>query len=434
MQRADGGLTRRPVRAARVVVSGVGFVTSIGNDRAAVSRSLRDLQSGIEPFEFLPGAELPVKVAGTIKDFKTASRHWTGWRWPSGYAIPKNVLRGLPPHGIHAFCAMEQAIADARLSAAELIDGETGLFCSSAGSPHLMRQYLNQIYESHGRDIAPMSVISTIAGTLNFNLAAHYGIRGAVAGFASACASTTQALGYAFDEITLGRQRRMLVVGGEDLTLDSTYTFHGMRALSRNPDPARASRPFDRDRDGFVGTGGAVAILLEEAGAATGRGAPVYAEMLGWGQASDGSGVAVTHPEGQGLASAMNRALAAAGVKPGEIDYVNAHATSTPAGDLSEALALRAVFTTAGARPAVSSTKGLTGHGLSMSGVMETAFCAVAIAEGFVPGNANLENPDPACEGLDLPRATRLNAPRMVLKNSSGFGGSNACLVLRRWE
>ena len=422
------------MRTARVVVSGTGFVTSIGNDRAAVSRSLRELRPGIERFDFLPGTELPVKVAGTIKGFDTTAPQWAGWRWPAGYTIPKDVLRGLPPHGLHAFCAMEQVIADGRLTATVLADGETGLFCSSAGSPRLMRQYLNQIHDSRGERIAPMSVVSSIAGTLNFNLAAHYGIRGAVAGFASACASTTQALGYAFDEITLGRQRRVLVVGGEDLSWESIYTFHGMRALSRNPDPARASRPFDRDRDGFVGTGGAVALMLEDAGAAQARGAPIYAEVLGWGQASDGSSVAITHPEGQGLARAMRQALDSAGVTPGEIDYVNAHATSTPTGDLSETRALQAIFTAVGARPPVSSTKALTGHGLSMAGVMETAFCALSLAEGFIPGNANLENPDPACEGLNLPRTTVSQAPRLVLKNSSGFGGSNACLVLRRWE
>jgi 3-oxoacyl-(acyl-carrier-protein) synthase len=373
-------------------------------------------------------------VAGTIKGFDTTAPQWAGWRWPAGYIIPKDVLRGLPPHGLHAFCAMEQVIADGRLTAGGLADGETGLFCSSAGSPRLMRQYLNQIHDSRGERIAPMSVVSSIAGTLNFNLAAHYGIRGAVVGFASACASTTQALGYAFDEIALGRQRRVLIVGGEDLSWESIYTFHGMRALSRNPDPAQASRPFDRDRDGFVGTGGAVALLLEDADSARARGAPIYAEILGWGQASDGSSVAVTHPEGQGLARAMRRAMASAGVTPGEIDYVNAHATSTPTGDLSETHALQATFTAQGARPLVSSTKGLTGHGLSMSGVMETAFCALGLAEGFIPGNAQLENPDPACGGLNLPRTTVSQAPRLVLKNSSGFGGSNACLVLRRSE
>jgi len=419
--------------APRAVVSGLGFVTSIGNDRASVAASLRDLRSGIESHEFIPGVDLPVKVAGTIKGFDTSAIHWAGWRWPEGCSFSREVLRGMPSHGLYALCAAEQAIGDARLTGAELTAEDTGLFCGSAGSPRLMRHYLNQLHDSHGERVSPMGVVSTIAGSLNFNLAAHFGIRGAVAGFVSACASTTQAIGYAFDEIRLGRQRRILVVGGEDLTLDSIYPFHGMRALSRNPDPARASRPFDRDRDGFVGTGGSVALVLEESESARARGAPMYAELAGWGQSGDGYNVANSDPKGRGLAAAMARALAAAGVSPGEIDYINAHATSTPAGDASEALALRSVFTLARAHPYVSSTKALTGHSLSCSGVMETAFCAIAIAQGFIPGAANLDNPDAACEGLNLPQKTVLSAPRVILKNSSGFGGSNVCLVLRRW-
>ena len=418
----------------RAVVSGLGFVTSIGNDRAAVTASLRELRSGIERYDFLPGVDLPIKVVGTIKDFDTSALQWTGWRGPEGYHFKREALRGMAPHGLYALCAVEQAIADARLTTAEVTAEETGLFCASAGSPRLMRHYLNEIHDSRGARVPPMGIVSTIAGTLNFNLAAHLGIRGAVAGFVSACASTTQALGYALDEIRLGRLRRVLVVGGEDLNMESLYAFHGMKALSRNPDPARASRPFDRDRDGFVGTGGGVALLLEEAETARLRGAPIYAEVLGWGQSADGTSIASSDPDGRGLAAAMRRALDASGVAPAEIDYVNAHATSTPIGDASEARALHAVFTKAGAHPCVSSTKALTGHGLSLSGVMETGFCAVSIADGFIPGAANLENPDPVCAGLNLPRTTQSSTLRTVLKNSSGFGGSNVCLVLRRWE
>ena len=419
--------------APRVVVSGLGFVTSIGNDARSVLASLREQRSGIERHDFLPGSELPVKVAGTIKGFDTSTLQWAGWSWPEGYEFKRDVLRGLPPHGLYAVCAVEQLLRDARLTEAELRSDETGLFCASAGSPRLQRAMVNQMHESRGSRIPPMGVISTIAGTLNFNLAAHLGIRGAVGGFVSACASTSQAIGYAHDEIALGRHRRMLVVGGEDLTFESIMPFHGMRALSRHPDPAAASRPFDRARDGFVGTGGSVAILLEDSASAAARGAPLYAELLGWGQAADGYNVANSDPEGAGLANAMRRALRSTGLAPAEIDYVHAHATSTPVGDASEAQALRTVFTREGARPAVSSTKGLTGHGLSFCGVMETAFCALALTHGFIPGNANLTDPDPVCDGLDLPREPRAVAPRLVLKNTSGFGGSNVCLVLRRW-
>ena len=427
-------MTRADSRSRRVVVSGLGFVTSIGNDRAAVTRSLRELRSGIERFEFLPGHPLPITVAGTIKGFQTSAPQWPTWSWPETYPIPRDVLRGLPPHGLYAIAAFEQARAEARLSPEELTDEGTALFCASAGSPRLLRHHLNQIHDSKGQRVPPMGVVSSIAGTLNFNLASHYGIHGAVVGFASACASTAQAIGYGCDEIRLGRQQRVFVVGGEDLTFDTIYPFHGMRALSQNPDPARASRPFDRDRDGFVGTGGAVVLLLESVESAEARGAPIQAEICGWGQSADGHDPVGSDPEGRGLARAMRRAMTDAGITPGDIDYVNAHATSTPAGDRSEACALRAVFSEAGAHPAVSSTKALTGHGLSLAGAMETAFCALGIADGFIPGAANLENPDPLCADLNFPRNTLSEQPEWVLKNSSAFGGSNVSLVLRRWK
>ena len=424
----------RSAGAPRVVLSGLGFVTSIGNGRAAVARSLRELRHGIEPFEFLPGCDLPVKVAGTIKDFDTRSSHFSEWRWPARYTFGRELLRSLPPHGLHAFCAVEQAVADARLSPADLAAEDTGLFTASAGSPFLQREFLNQMHETRGQRLAPLGVVGTIAGTLNFNLAAHHGIRGGVCGFVSACASTAHAIGYARDEIALGRHRRVLVVGGEDLTADSTYSFHGMRVLSRNPDPSSASRPFDVGRDGFVGTGGATALVVEDAAYAVARGAPVYAELAGWGQASDGYNMAISDPEGLGLARAIRRALDSARLEPGDVDYVNAHATSTPAGDRSEAHALHAVFTAAGAHPAISSTKALTGHGLSLAAAMEAGFCALALHEGFVPGQAHLAEPDPVCAGLNLPRESLDRAPEVVLSNSSGFGGSNVVLALRRWR
>ena len=218
------------------------------------------------------------------------------------------------------------------------------------------------------------------------------------------------------------------------MNAESILPFAAMRALSGASDPALASRPFDVGRDGFVGAGGAAVLILEEAGMAAARGARVQAELAGWGQAADGYSVAMSHPEGAGLRRAMVRALAGSGVKPADIDYVNAHATSTPVGDRAEALALRSVFTDAGARPRISSTKGLTGHPLSLAGAMEAAFCVLSIDDGFIPGNPHLVQPDPACEGLDLPRATVDLAPRIVLNNSSGFGGSDVCHVLRSFQ
>jgi len=414
------------------VITGLGFITSIGQDRSSVSESLRELRHGIEPFDFLGNPGLSVRVAGTVKDFSFPTTNWRDWRWPDRFTVDRELLRGLAPHGVYALCALQQALADAGLEPGQLTDGNTGLFCASAGSPFLLYNFLNDMHAAGGERGNPRCVVSSIAGTLNFNLAAHYRIAGAVCGFTSACASSSHALGYAMDEIRLGRQQRMLVVGAEDMTAESIVPFASLRALSRNADPDTASRPFDTGRDGFVGTGGAVAMIVEDAAVARQRGATIYAELAGWGQAGDGYSVAVPHPEGAGLRSAMHRALADARANAADIGYVNAHATSTVAGDRAEAQALHAVFTHHGAKPRVSSTKALTGHGLSLAGVMEAAFCALAVRDGFIPGAAHLTDPDPACVGLDLPLASLDEAPEFALNNSSGFGGSNVCHVLRR--
>lgn len=422
-----------PVR--RVAITGLGFITPIGNDRAAVTASLRAGRHGLAPVEFLGNPNLPVKLAGTVKGFAVDSPSWRDWTWPAAYDIPRETLRGLAPHGVYAMCAVAQALTDAGLSVESIADDDmTGLFCASAGSAMLMHHNLVQMHAVRGERGNPMGVVSSIAGTLNFSLAAHFRITGSVCGFVSACASASHALGYACDEIQLGRLDRVIVVGAEEMNAESILPFAAMRALSGASDPALASRPFDVGRDGFVGAGGAAVLILEEAGMAAARGARVQAELAGWGQAADGYSVAMSHPEGAGLRRAMVRALAGSGVKPADIDYVNAHATSTPVGDRAEALALRSVFTDAGARPRISSTKGLTGHPLSLAGAMEAAFCVLSIDDGFIPGNPHLVQPDPACEGLDLPRATVDLAPRIVLNNSSGFGGSDVCHVLRSFQ
>jgi 3-oxoacyl-(acyl-carrier-protein) synthase len=414
----------------RVVITGLGLVTPIGNDVPAVLAALREQRHGLEAVDWFPN--LPVRVAGTIKGFDTQSLNRMEWKWPDGLDLPRETLRSLPPHGVYAVHAVEAALAEAGLARTQLADGGTGLFCASAGSPRFLRSHLNEIEASAGQRVHPLGVVGSISGTLNFNLATLYGIRGAVTGFVSACAASTHALGYACDEIALGRQHRMLVVGAEEPAWESLLPFSGMRALSRQGDPTLASRPFDAGRDGFVGSGGAAALVLESAAVAVARGATIIAELAGWGQSADGHNVAVSEPEGRGLEAAMRRALDAAGVGIAAVDYVNAHATSTLVGDRAEALALRRVF--AGHRPVISSIKGLTGHTLSMSGGLETAVCALAIREQFIPGNSHLRQVDPAAEGLHLPEKNLEQSPRTILKNSSGFGGSNVVLVLRRWE
>src|ERR1017187_997044 len=415
----------------RVYITGLGFVTCIGNDAATVAGNLRALRHGIELFPPFQKPEIMCKVAGTIKGFFTDSVDPEDWTFPSTYAIKRETIRSMAPHGLFAHCAFLQAVADARLGEGDISNRGTGLFAASGGSPMLTYFHHDRLHKLGPARSSPLGIVASIVGTLNFNLVAAFRIQGASCGFSSACASSAHAIAYAFEEISLGRQKRMFVVGGEDGNRDAILPFAGMRTLSLQTDPELASRPFDVARDGFVGTGGGGVVVLESEEEVARRGVAPYCELVGWGQASDGYNVAISHPDGAGSRLAMENALAAARIAPGEVDYVNAHATSTLIGDISEARALEAVFGGSGARPAISSTKALTGHGLSLAGVMEVAFCALAMREGFPPVSAHISKLDPACEGLNILRSTRPAAPRVVLKNSSGFGGANVALLLR---
>jgi 3-oxoacyl-[acyl-carrier-protein] synthase-1 len=416
----------------KVYITGVGFITSIGNDTPTVSESLRELRHGIVQYAPFAKPNVPVTVAAPIRDFVTDSLDAEDWLFPARYNIRREFLRGMAPHGVYAYCAMLQAVEDAKLTEADYSNPLTGLYAASAGSPFLLTNHIERMRKHGVMRCPPLGVVASISGTINFNLVSQFRIKGASTGFSSACASSAHALGFAHDEISLGRQRRMFVVGAEDGNVESILPFAGMRALSLQTDPSLASRPFDVARDGFVGTGGATVLVLESEEEVERRGAKVYCEVAGWGQASDGHNVAISHPEGTGLRMAIENALKYSDTPAESVDYVNAHATSTPIGDISEARALRAIFAEGSpTRPAVSSTKALTGHGLSLAGAMEVGFCALAIKEGFIPGSAHITNLDPECEGLNIIRATLPQRPNVVLSNSSGFGGANVSVVLK---
>lgn len=415
----------------KVYITGVGFITSIGNDAIAVSESLRELRHGMVQYPPFQKADVPVKVAAPIRDFQTDSTDQEDWIFPARYSIRRETLRGMAPHGIYAYCAMLQAVEDAKLTEADWSNPDTGLYAASAGSPFLLGYHLERMRKLGVMRCPPLGIVASISGTVNFNLVSQFKIRGASTGFSSACASSAHALGFAYDEIALGRQKRMFVIGAEDGNVESILPFAGMRALSLQADPSLASRPFDVARDGFVGTGGSTVLVLESEEEVQRRSPKVYCEVAGWGQASDGYNVAISHPDGAGLRLAIENALKYSDTSADQVDYVNAHATSTPIGDLSEARALKAIFRNNPTRPAISSTKALTGHGLSLAGAMETGFCALAIREGFMPGSAHISRIDPACEGLNIIRATLPHRPNVVLSNSSGFGGANVVLVFK---
>ncbi len=414
--------------SGKVVITGLGFITSIGNSKASVLESLKWLVSGIELYPPFADPKIPVKCAGTVKGFSVAGSDPEDWTFPGEYSVRRDVLRGFSPHCLYAYCAMRQAVADAGLSEGEVSNDDTGMYTASAGSTSMLYSNMQRMDRIGVSRCPPMGVVSSVVGTLSFNLVSAFKIKGASCGFASACASSSHAMGFAFDEIASGRQKRMFVVGGEDGDERTILPFAGMRALSSNPDPAKASRPYDKARDGFVGTGGAVVAVLEDEEEAKSRGARIYARMLGWGQGSDGYNVAIPHPGGDGLALAVRNAFRASGLTPGDVGYINTHATSTPIGDVAE---LRAIEKEFGASPSVplSSTKALTGHGLSLAGVMEAGFCALALEGGFIPGSANISELDEAAKPFNIPTETRDADLGVAMSLSSGFGGANTALL-----
>jgi 3-oxoacyl-[acyl-carrier-protein] synthase-1 len=417
----------------RAVITGLGFITSIGNDQKTVLQSLRNGKSGIELFHEFAEPGCPIKLAGTVKKFSFPSPFFEDWQFPSNYHLSREQLRPMTPNAIYAYCAMQQAIVDAKLAQIEVSNPRTGLMCASGGSMWMAYENLHTMLTKGVQRCQPMGIVNSIPGSLYINIGSVYKIKGPTLGFSSACSSSAHALGMAYDLITTGRQDRVFVVGAEDCNKYSILPFASIRALSVQTDPKMAPRAFDKKRDGFVGTGGAAVLVLEAEETAKARKATVYAEIIGWGQSADGFNVLAPDPCGEGLARCMQEAMQHANIKPEEVDYINAHATSTPVGDAAEARAIKTVFRE-GSRPRVSSTKSLTGHGLSLAGAMEAGFCCLNLKEGFVPISANITELDPECEGVPIIAKPVDLKPNIVMSNSSGFGGANVSVVFKRWQ
>ena len=412
----------------RVVVTGLGFISSIGNSRSAVLDSLRAGRSGIEVMPELAAMNDRVSLAGTVKGFHFPTTDPLEWTFPEHVKLNRSELRTMVPNAVFSIAAMEEAIADAGLDPALVSSPQTGLYCASAGSAWLTHVAIESVLTRGPARTSAPTVVTGMPNSLHLNLTARFAIKGASVGFSSACASSAHALGSACDLIRLGRQKIMFVVGAEDCHPYNILPFASLRALSSQSDPALAPRPFDVSRDGFVITGGAVVLVLEAAEHAVARGATVYAEAKGWGQASDGYDVVAPDPSGNGLARAITNALQDANINSADVDYINAHATATAAGDIAELNALKSVFTGT-TTPRVSSTKALTGHGLSLAGALEAGICCLALREGFMPASAKIQQLDPACEDVTIITTRVDEAPRVAMSNSCGFGGANVALI-----
>lgn len=399
----------------RVVITGMGIVSCLGNDQASVAAALREGRSGIRHVPEYAELGLRSQVAGVPEIDLEAQ-------------IERKQKRFMGDAAAYAHVAMRDAIADAGLETSQVSHERSGLIAGSGGGSPQWQIETGDLLRNKGvRKVGPYMVPRTMCSTVSAALATAYGIRGLSYSIAAACATSAHCIGAAADLIRHGAQDVMFAGGGEEVHWGMTSQFDAMGALSthHNDTPASASRPYDATRDGFVIAGGGGMLVLESLEHAQARGARIHAELLGYGVTSDG--VDMVAPSGEGAVRCMRMAMT--GVKS-PIDYINTHGTSTPLGDVTELESLRSVF--ADAMPPLSSTKALSGHSLGAASVHEAIYCLLMMRDGFMAGSANIETLDPRCEGFPILRESRDAALRTVMSNSFGFGGTNATLVFGR--
>jgi len=402
----------------RVVITGRGIVSCIGNHLDEVAAALKTGQSGIRRAPQFAEAGLRSEIAGVPA-------------LDSLPPVPRALRRFMADTALYAYHAASAAIAEARLEARLLATSRTALIVGSGVSSSLEIADNVALARSDGaRKVLPYAVPRLMGSTTSANLATAFGVRGPSYSIVSACASSSHSIGHGAELIQLGKADRVIAGGAEEASWTTALMFDAMGALSSgyNDRPQAASRPYDARRDGFVLSGGAGIVVLEELESALARGARPLAELVGYGTSSDGADMVA--PSVDGIACAMRAALDEAHVST--VDYVNTHATSTPSGDLVELQALQDVF--GQHLPPFSSTKGLTGHAIAASGAQEGIFCLLMMERGFVAGSANLDEPDSALGGLPIVRTAREARLATVMTNSLGFGGTNASLILRQWR
>ncbi len=399
----------------RVVVTGMGIVSCIGNSPDAVADSLKQGRSGIA---FQPDyAELGFRCQVAGKPQIDAADH-----------LDRKALRFMSDAAIYATIAAQQAMEDAGLTKADLANGDTGVVAGSGGSSASDIVEGTDIFRSKGlRRLGAYRVPRAMGSTCSANIANTLGIRGVSYSMSSACSTSAHCIGHGAELIQLGKQTRVLVGGGEQLHWSQTMQFDAMGALTTrfNQTPDQASRPYDTQRDGFVIAGGGGMLILEDYDLAKARGAKIYAEITGYGASSDGYDMVA--PSGEGAERCMQLALRNV---PTQVDYINTHGTSTPLGDTIELDAIQRVF--GQHKPLLSSTKSLTGHSLGATGVQEAIYCLLMMQHGFVAASKNISQLDPKAANANIVQQTRNAELRTVLSNSFGFGGTNASLVFSK--
>nr|WP_321465282.1 beta-ketoacyl-ACP synthase I [uncultured Desulfobulbus sp.] len=399
----------------RVVITGMGIVSPLGDTVPEVLQSLQEGRSGVQFHE--PYREIGLRAQIGSFTRINVKEH-----------LDKKNLRFMGNAAAYASIALSQAIADAGLSTDEVSHPRTGLIIGSGGTSAENVVASADVMRSKGlKRLSPFMVPRTMSSTVSACLTSTHGIKGLCYSISSACATGSHCIGAATEQIQLGKQDIVFAGGSDEEHWTQTAMFDAMGALSTkyNDTPERASRPYDRNRDGFVVANGGGLVVLEEYERAKKRGATIYGEVVGYGATADGADM--VQPTGEGAVRCIQLALATAGE---QIDYINAHGTSTPIGDLVELRAIREIFGTD--NPPISSTKSLSGHSLGAAGVHEAIYSLLMLNHGFICGTANIEEIDPEAEGMHVVDANRDVSLTTVMSNSYGFGGTNACLIFRK--
>ena len=407
-------------KTKRIVVTGMGIVSSIGNNVEAVKNSLMNQKSGIVNSDIYKEMGFRSQIHGEVKI--NLEDH-----------IDKKQLRFMGAGAAYSVLSMEQAIADAGLTNEEVSNPRTGLIAGSGGpSTANLLQAFDVAREKGPKRVGPFMVPRCMSSTVSACIATFFKIKGVNFSITSACSTSAHCIGIGADQIKYGNQDIVFAGGGEELDWTLSVLFDAMGAMSSkyNNTPELASRPYDVNRDGFVIAGGGGMLVLEELEHAKARGAKIYGEIVGHCANSDGFDMVA--PSGEGAIRCMKQALANTDQK---VDYINAHGTSTPVGDMQELHAVREVFKDYDYLPKLTSTKSLTGHSLGATGVQEAIYTLVMMNNNFISGSANIENEDPEIGKIEIPRKTLQNIDiNLALSNSFGFGGTNACLAISKYN
>ena len=409
----------------RVVITGVGMVTPVGLDTETSWEGLINGKSGIGPITQFHDKTIPTQIAGEIHGFE-----------PEKYVEPKEIKK--MDRFIHlAIAASQMAMDMSGLKITPENADRVGVMVSAGmgGLPAIEKYH--KIYLERGfRKITPFYIPMLIINEVAGNISIRFGAKGPNISVVTACATGTHSIGDAFKWIQRGDAEAMIAGGAEScICVTGVAGFNAMKALStRNDEPQRASRPFDAERDGFIMGEGAGIVILEEMESALKRGARIYAEVIGYGASGDAYHITSPAPNGEGAARCMNMAIKDAGIALNEMGYINAHGTSTKYGDELESIAIKSVFGDAAYKIPVSSTKSMTGHLLGAAGGVEAVISVLALERGVLPPTINLENPDPECDLDYVPNTARKVQVDVVMSNSFGFGGTNACVVFRKFR